>query len=97
MMKSVNVSGSDEMGSGEDAAMVREILFSSRDNINFIHELFRQALCLCFRYAAVMKTVIFTYKDWIQMNVSKTDSCTKAGRKGKACTPFICFITEGDI
>lgn len=59
------------MGSGEDAAMVREILFSSRDNINFIHELFRQALCLSFRYAAVMKTVIFTYKDWIQMNVSK--------------------------
>ncbi|XP_050708752.1 ral GTPase-activating protein subunit alpha-2-like isoform X3 [Eriocheir sinensis] len=58
----------DEMGSGEDAVMVREILFSSRDNINFIHELFRQALCLSFRYAAVMKTVIFTYKDWIQMN-----------------------------
>ncbi|MPC07518.1 Ral GTPase-activating protein subunit alpha-2 [Portunus trituberculatus] len=58
----------DEMGSGEDAAMVRGILFSSRDNINFIHELFRQALCLSFRYASVMKTVIFTYKDWIQMN-----------------------------
>ncbi|XP_063845540.1 ral GTPase-activating protein subunit alpha-2-like isoform X2 [Scylla paramamosain] len=58
----------DEMGSGEDAAMVRGILFSSRDNINFIHELFRQALCLSFRCASVMKTVIFTYKDWIQMN-----------------------------
>ncbi|KAK7072472.1 Ral GTPase-activating protein subunit alpha-2, partial [Halocaridina rubra] len=59
---------SDESGSGEDGSMVREILFSSRDNINFIHELFRQALCLSFRYASVMKTVIFCYKDWIQMN-----------------------------
>ncbi|XP_071516521.1 ral GTPase-activating protein subunit alpha-1 isoform X2 [Panulirus ornatus] len=58
----------DEGGSGEDGVMVRDILFSSRENINFIHELFRQALCLSFRYAAVMKTVIFTYKDWIQMN-----------------------------
>ncbi|XP_068249956.1 ral GTPase-activating protein subunit alpha-2 isoform X1 [Palaemon carinicauda] len=58
----------DESGSGEDGTMVRDILFSSRDNINFIHELFRQALCLSFRYASVMKTVIFCYKDWIQMN-----------------------------
>lgn len=61
---------SDEGGSGEDGIMVRDILFSSRENINFIHELFRQALCLSFRYAGVMKTVIFSYKDWIQMNVS---------------------------
>lgn len=59
---------SDEGGSGEDGIMVRDILFSSRENINFIHELFRQALCLSFRYAGVMKTVIFSYKDWIQMN-----------------------------
>lgn len=63
---------SDEGGSGEDGIMVRDILFSSRENINFIHELFRQALCLSFRYAGVMKTVIFSYKDWIQMNVSGT-------------------------
>ncbi|KAG7157064.1 Rho GTPase-activating protein, partial [Homarus americanus] len=57
----------DEGGSSEDGIMVRDIFFSSRENINFIHELFRQALCLCFRYAAIMRTVIFTYKDWIQM------------------------------
>lgn len=75
---------SDEMGSGEDAAMVRGILFSSRDNINFIHELFRQALCLSFRCASVMKIVIFTYKDWIQMNVSKADQV----KEGQECKFF---------
>ncbi|KAK3890821.1 hypothetical protein Pcinc_005247 [Petrolisthes cinctipes] len=58
----------EENGSGEEGVLVREMLFSSRDNVNFIHELFRQSLCLSFRYAAIMKTVIFTYKDWIQMN-----------------------------
>ena len=52
---------------GEDARLVREVLFSSRANVNFIHELFRQALCLSFRYSEAIKTVIMCYRDWIQM------------------------------
>ncbi|XP_076041404.1 ral GTPase-activating protein subunit alpha-2 isoform X2 [Oratosquilla oratoria] len=59
----------EDYAQGEDGLMVRDILFSARDNINFVHELFRQALCLSFRYCGAMKAVIVCYKDWIQMNV----------------------------
>ncbi|KAB7502531.1 Ral GTPase-activating protein subunit alpha-1, partial [Armadillidium nasatum] len=57
----------DESSALEDLKMVREILFSSRENVDFIHEVFRQALRLCFRYSSAMKAVIHCYCDWIKM------------------------------
>ncbi|XP_047736141.1 ral GTPase-activating protein subunit alpha-1 [Hyalella azteca] len=57
----------NDASAGEEARLVREVLFSTRSNVNFIHELFRQALCLSFRYSEAIKTVILCYRDWIQM------------------------------
>ena len=51
-------------------ALVREVLYGSRDNVNFIHELYRQAFLLDFTHAGAIRKAIGAYKDWIQMNVS---------------------------
>ena len=49
--------------------LVRDILYGTRHNVNFIHEVFRQAFLLSFSHSPAMKRVITVYKDWIQMNV----------------------------
>ncbi|KAF2363976.1 Rap GTPase activating protein domain [Trinorchestia longiramus] len=58
----------NDASAGEEARLVREVLLSTRANVDFIHELFRQALCLSFRYSEAIKTVILCYRDWIQMS-----------------------------
>lgn len=50
-------------------ALVREVLYGNRDNVNFIHELYRQAFLLDFTHAGAIRKAIGAYKDWIQMNV----------------------------
>lgn len=50
--------------------LVREVLYGSRDNVNFVHELYRQAFLLDFNHAGAIRKAIAVYKDWIQMNVS---------------------------
>lgn len=50
--------------------LVREVLYGSRDNVNFIHEMYRQAFLLDFTHAGAIRKAIGAYKDWIQMNVS---------------------------
>lgn len=50
-------------------ALVREVLYGSRDNVNFIHEMYRQAFLLDFTHAGAIRKAIGAYKDWIQMNV----------------------------
>ncbi|CAL4230371.1 unnamed protein product, partial [Meganyctiphanes norvegica] len=77
----------EEGGGGEDGLMVREVLFSSRDTINFIHELFRQALCLSFRYSNVMRTVIFCYKDWIHMTIPEMPTFMLEPLEGGSSSP----------
>ena len=52
-----------------EGQLVREILYGTRHNVNFIHEVFRQAYLLSFSHSPAMKRVITVYKDWIQMNV----------------------------
>ena len=52
-----------------EGGLVREILYGTRHNVNFIHEVFRQAFLLSFSHSPAMKRVITVYKDWIQMNV----------------------------
>ena len=49
--------------------LVRDILYSSRENVNFVHEVYRQAFLLSFSHSPAIKKVITVYKDWIQMNV----------------------------
>ena len=49
--------------------LVREILYSSQENVNFVHEVYRQAFLLSFSHSPAIKKVITVYKDWIQMNV----------------------------
>ena len=60
----------DEYAAMEDYKLAREILLSSRDNVNFIHEIFRQALRLSFRHSGAMRDVILCYHDWIKLKVS---------------------------
>jgi len=50
--------------------LVREVLYSSRDNVNFVHEVYRQAFLLNFTHSPAIRKAIAVYKDWIQMNVS---------------------------
>lgn len=49
--------------------LVRDVLYGSRDNVNFIHEMYRQAFLLDFTHATAIRKAIGAYKDWIQMNV----------------------------
>ncbi|KAJ8670226.1 hypothetical protein QAD02_001485 [Eretmocerus hayati] len=48
--------------------LVREVLYGSRENVNFIHEMYRQAFLLDFTHAGAIRKAIGGYKDWIQMN-----------------------------
>lgn len=50
--------------------LVREILYGTRDNVNLVHEVYRQAFLLSFTYSPAIRRAITVYKDWIQMNVS---------------------------
>ncbi|CAH1981298.1 unnamed protein product [Acanthoscelides obtectus] len=51
------------------AQIVREVLCSTRDNVDFIHELYRQALLLNFTHVVAIRKIIAVYKDLIQGNV----------------------------
>ena len=51
--------------------LVRSILYGCRENVNFVHEVYRQAFLLSFSHSPAIKKVITVYKDWIQMNVAE--------------------------
>ncbi|KAK3092349.1 hypothetical protein FSP39_001673 [Pinctada imbricata] len=51
---------------GDANGIVRCVLYSSRENINLLHESFRQALLFSLRHGKAVKTVIAVYKDWFQ-------------------------------
>ena len=62
--------GSEEGGKGTlEGQLVREVLYGTRHNVNFVHEVYRQSFLLSFSHSPAMKRVITVYKDWIQMNV----------------------------
>lgn len=50
--------------------IVRDVLYGTRENVNMIHEVYRQAFLLNFTYSPAIRRAITVYKDWIQMNVS---------------------------
>ncbi|VVC33952.1 Hypothetical protein CINCED_3A022064 [Cinara cedri] len=49
--------------------IVRDTLYKSRENVNLIHEIFRQAFLLNFTWAIAIRRTIAVYKDWIQLSV----------------------------
>ena len=51
-----------------EGALVREVLYGTRHNVNFVHEVYRQSFLLSFSHSPAMKRVITVYKDWIQVN-----------------------------
>ncbi len=58
-------------GTSLEGHLVRDIIYGSRDNVNFVHEVYRQSFLLSFSHSPAIKKVISVYKDWIQMNVSE--------------------------
>eukprot|EP00092_Neocalanus_flemingeri_P011414 GFUD01012300.1.p1 GENE.GFUD01012300.1~~GFUD01012300.1.p1 ORF type:complete len:1967 (-),score=283.48 GFUD01012300.1:286-6186(-) len=54
-----------------EGQLVREVLYGTRHNVNFVHEVYRQSFLLSFSHSPAMKRVITVYKDWIQMNVQE--------------------------
>ncbi|XP_044013466.1 ral GTPase-activating protein subunit alpha-1 isoform X2 [Aphidius gifuensis] len=46
--------------------LVREVLYGTRENVNFVHEMYRQAFLLDFIHAGAIRKAIAVYKDWIQ-------------------------------
>ena len=89
-----NSSDLDMYKANLEGQLVREILYGTRHNVNFIHEVFRQAFLLAFSHSPAMKRVITVYKDWIQMNVQVMDS-TSDSTPMKNCTASTCFIYRG--
>ncbi len=55
--------------------LVREILYGNKDNVNFVHEVYRQAFLLSFSHSPAIKKVISVYKDWIQVCVVTSQYC----------------------
>ncbi|KAL1130225.1 hypothetical protein AAG570_013163 [Ranatra chinensis] len=49
--------------------VVRDVLYYCRENVNFIHEIYRQAFLLNFTHSQAIRRAISVYKDWIQINV----------------------------
>ena len=49
--------------------LVREVLYSSRENVNLVHEIYRQAFLLDMTQAAAIRISITVYKDWIHVKV----------------------------
>lgn len=49
--------------------IVRDVLCSTRDNVNFVHEIYRQAFLLGFEHTLAIRKAITVYKDIIQHNL----------------------------
>jgi hypothetical protein len=48
--------------------LARDVLYGSRENVNFVHEVYRQAFLLNFTHSSAIRKAISIYKDWIQMS-----------------------------
>ncbi|XP_067941820.1 ral GTPase-activating protein subunit alpha-1-like isoform X3 [Watersipora subatra] len=47
--------------------IVCKVLLGDRDNINIVHEVFRQAFMLPLTHAGAVRRVVLVYKDWLQV------------------------------
>ncbi|KAL5008782.1 hypothetical protein ScPMuIL_014363 [Solemya velum] len=50
----------------QEYEIVRSVLYSSRENVNIVHEAFRQALLFSFKHTRAIRKVVTVYKDWFQ-------------------------------
>ncbi|XP_053376419.1 ral GTPase-activating protein subunit alpha-2-like isoform X3 [Mercenaria mercenaria] len=63
---SPNSSFCNEEHSTSEYEIVRSVMYSTRENINIVHEIFRQALLFSFKHGGAIRRVIAVYKDWFQ-------------------------------
>ncbi|KAL4238881.1 Ral GTPase-activating protein subunit alpha-2 [Mactra antiquata] len=56
----------EEHHSTSEYEIVRSVMYSTRENINIVHEIFRQALLFNFNQAGAIRRVITVYKEWFQ-------------------------------
>ncbi|XP_042904592.1 ral GTPase-activating protein subunit alpha-1 [Parasteatoda tepidariorum] len=59
--------GNDDL-SLHDYAIVRSTLYSSRENINMVNEIFRRAFLMHFKFSSTMRKVVAVYREWIHKN-----------------------------
>uniref|UniRef100_T1JGD1 Rap-GAP domain-containing protein n=1 Tax=Strigamia maritima TaxID=126957 RepID=T1JGD1_STRMM len=56
---------SNEYPSYTEYIIARDTFYCNRENVNFVHEIFRQAFLLSFIHASTLKKVIVVYRDWV--------------------------------
>ncbi|KAK3764075.1 hypothetical protein RRG08_046540 [Elysia crispata] len=57
-----------DLHTASEYEIVRAVLFSTRENVNIVHECFRQALLQSFRHTPAIRKVIEVYKEWFQQH-----------------------------
>ncbi|CRL05977.1 CLUMA_CG018909, isoform A [Clunio marinus] len=76
------------IGGYTQGQIVREVLYSSRDTVNFLHEVYRQAFLLNFTSKSqidAMKIAIGMYRDWMSTSMpppfllEPDDNCSSTG------------------
>lgn len=63
---SIHSSQGGEEHSITEYEIVRAVLYSTRENVNIVHECFRQALLFSFKHTLAIRKVIAVYKEWFQ-------------------------------
>ncbi|XP_052275567.1 ral GTPase-activating protein subunit alpha-2-like isoform X4 [Dreissena polymorpha] len=56
----------DVVHSPSEYEIVRHVMYSTRANVDILHEIFRQALLFSFKHGMAIRRVIAVYKDWFQ-------------------------------
>ncbi|XP_071963778.1 ral GTPase-activating protein subunit alpha-2-like [Antedon mediterranea] len=56
----------EDLVSDKDKAVVRQVLYSNRENINFVHEILRQGFLLPMSESQAVKRSLKVYQEWIQ-------------------------------
>ncbi|XP_041353753.1 ral GTPase-activating protein subunit alpha-1-like isoform X2 [Gigantopelta aegis] len=82
-ISSANRSAEDH--SHSEYAIVRTVLYSTRENVNIIHECFRQALLFSFENSGAMKKVVGVYKEWFQHDERRPIFMMEPGNTGGVC------------
>ncbi|XP_065332020.1 ral GTPase-activating protein subunit alpha-1 isoform X2 [Cloeon dipterum] len=57
----------DPAGNLTSMCLARDVMYGSRENVNFVHEIYRQAFLLNFTHSSAIRKALAIYKDWIQM------------------------------
>uniref|UniRef100_A0A8C7H3D6 Ral GTPase activating protein catalytic subunit alpha 1 n=1 Tax=Oncorhynchus kisutch TaxID=8019 RepID=A0A8C7H3D6_ONCKI len=80
-----------------DKEVVRRVLCSSRTNVNFITEVFRQAFLLPMCEAAVMRKVVRVYQEWFAQEDKPVFMRENTFCNGKGLLVSVRFLTFGGV